>query len=305
MIGNKYLIVICGPTASGKTALAIRVAKHFNTAILSADSRQFYREMSIGTAKPTKEELSAAPHHFINSLSVTQAYSAGDFEQNALKLLDELFSDHQVVVMAGGSGLFIKAVCEGLDSYPTVPKEIREELMDQLEKNGIEMLQQELEQTDPDYYKIVDRQNPHRVIRALEVCRASGKTFSHFQQHAIKKRSFKTIKVGPNWNREQLYDRINKRVDEMMKNGLLEEVKRLAEFQTLNSLQTVGYKELFSHLNGEITLEAAVDLIKRNTRRYAKRQLTWFRKEKGLEWFDIDTLEHVVPWIEEQIALDR
>jgi len=302
MVSNKFLIVICGPTASGKTALAIQVAQHFNTVVLSADSRQFYREMNIGTAKPTTEELAAVPHHFIDSLSVADNYSAGDFERDALKLLDQLFLQHEVVAMAGGSGLFIKAVCEGLNSYPEVSEEIRNSLIQELKNNGLEPLQQELKTADPKYFATVDQQNPHRILRALEVCRASGKTFSEFQQQEKKERHFNPLFVALDWDRKVLYDRINQRVDEMMEEGLLAEVKSLSEFQKLNSLQSVGYKELFSYLNGHETLETAVTLIKRNTRRYAKRQLTWFRKEKALQWFAVTNKGNVVPWIEQQMT---
>ncbi len=295
-----HLIVVCGPTASGKTALAIQIAKHYNTVVLSADSRQFYREMNIGTAKPTSEELAAVPHHFVNSLSIQDQYSAGDFERDALQLLEKLFKKHEVVVMAGGSGLFIRAVCEGLDSFPVVPEEIRTKLTQQLETDGLPSLLDELKTADPDYYNMVDKQNPHRVIRALEVCRASGKPFVHFQQQTKKKRPFTTLKVALDWDRQELYDRINHRVDLMIEAGLVDEVKKLSDFQQLNSLQTVGYKELFGYLNGSETLERTIDLIKRNTRRYAKRQLTWFRKENGLKLFALNKIDDVVPWIEEQ-----
>jgi len=302
MISTKYLIVICGPTASGKTTLAIQLAQHFKTVVLSADSRQFYRELFIGTAKPTAEELTAVPHHFIDSLSIHDTYSAGDFERDALQLLDELFLQHEVVVMAGGSGLFIKAVCEGLDQYPEVPESIRTTLINQLETEGLPSLLEELKTADSAYYATVDKQNPHRVIRALEVCRASGKPFSKFHNHQKKERPFNVLKIGLDWDRAVLYERINQRVDLMMEAGLLKEVERLAEFQELNSLQTVGYKELFSFLNGNETLEKAVELIKRNTRRYAKRQLTWFRKEAGLKWFPVENTSQIAPWIEKQIA---
>lgn len=296
----KHLVVVCGPTASGKTALAIQIARHFDTVVLSADSRQFYREMNIGTAKPTSEELNAVPHHFVNSLSIKDQYSAGDFERDALQLLEKLFEKNEVVVMAGGSGLFIRAVCKGLDSYPEVPEEIRAALIQKLETDGLLSLLEELKTADPDYYKTIDKQNPHRVTRALEVCRASGKPFTYFQQQTKKERPFTTLKVALDWNREQLYTRINHRVDLMIRAGLVEEVKKLADFQQLNPLQTVGYKELFSYLNGSESLERAVELIKRNTRRYAKRQLTWFRKEEGLKWFKLRQKEDVIPWIEER-----
>jgi tRNA dimethylallyltransferase len=281
---DKYLIVIAGPTASGKTALSIELAKHFNAEIISADARQFFKEMNIGTAKPTKQELSQIKHHFINSHSIHEAYSVGDYEKDVINFLDDYFKEKDIAIMVGGSGMYIRAVCEGVDKYPEVPQEIRFELQDQYQKQGIEFLQKELEICDPEYYKKVDLQNPHRLIRALEVFRASGQAFSSFQKNGKTERPFKIIKIGLNWEREKLYERINLRVDQMMENGLEEEAKSLFEFKHLNALQTVGYQELFSYFENKISREEAINLIKQNTRNYAKRQMTWFRKEKELIW---------------------
>jgi tRNA dimethylallyltransferase len=282
---KKYLIVIGGATATGKTELAIALARHFQTEILSADSRQFYREMSIGTAKPSSEELAAAPHHFINSLSVGEEYSAGDFERDALILLDNIFQKKDTAILAGGSGLFIRAVCEGLDKFPPVPAPILEELDAIFKTQGIEPLQQELLEKDPEYYRRVDLQNPQRLMRALSVCRASERPFSSFQSGEKTARLFHPIYILLQIDREELYEKINRRVDWMMENGLLEEARALFHLRHLNALQTVGYQELFEHFEGEISLEVAVEKIKQNSRRYAKRQETWFRKARHWQAF--------------------
>ncbi len=282
---KKYLIVVGGPTASGKTSVAVEMAKHFKTEILSADSRQFYREMQVGTAKPSAEELAAVPHHFINSLNIGQAYSVGDFERDAIGLLEQLFRKKNVLVMAGGSGLYIRAVCDGLDQFPDVPHEVKRGLEDDFEKHGIVFLQKELQQSDPIYYSEMDTSNPHRLLRALAVCRASGQPFSSFRKKNKIARIFEPIYILLEWERQALYDRINQRVDEMMKNGLLEEAKSLHPFKHLNALQTVGYQELFDHFDGKTTLPEAIEMIKQNTRRYAKRQMTWFRKDEHWQRF--------------------
>lgn len=283
------LICVVGPTAIGKTKLAIELAKAFNTEILSADSRQFFKEMTIGTAVPSSEELAAAPHHFIQNKTIFEPYSVGDFETEALQLLDCLFSNKNVVVMVGGSGLYVDAVTKGLDTFPKISKGTREQLNSELEEKGLETLQKELKDRDPSYFKKVDHQNPHRVIRALEVIRTSGKPYSSFLNQEKKERSFKTLYVGLTADREKIYDRINKRVDIMMKAGLLEEVKKLEPHKNLNALQTVGYRELFDYLEGNSTLEEAVSEIKKNTRRFAKRQNTWFKKNESILWFDYAT----------------
>ena len=286
---TNYLINIVGPTAIGKTSLAIQLANKFNTEIISADSRQFYKEMRIGTAVPSEEELQTAKHHFIQHISIKDNYNVGDFESDAIKKLDELFKNNKIVIMVGGSGLYTKSVLEGLDYFPEVSLEIRQELNLKLEKEGLDSLQQQLHKLDPDYYKIVDLENPHRVIRALEVCISSGKPYSSYLNQPKKKRNFTAISIGLSAEREIIYDRINRRVDLMIAEGLLDEAKALFPKRELNALNTVGYKELFSYLEGKDSLETAVSEIKKNTRRFAKRQLTWFRKDQEINWFDYKT----------------
>ncbi|GAA4334864.1 tRNA (adenosine(37)-N6)-dimethylallyltransferase MiaA [Mucilaginibacter gynuensis] len=282
----KTLVVVAGPTAIGKTAAAIQLAGHYNTAILSADSRQFYKEMSIGTAKPTTDELAAAKHYFVDSISINDTYSVGDFEKQALELLDELFKTHDVVILAGGSGLFVKAVCEGFDELPAVPPIIRENLNRELEEKGIEHLQHKLKQADEEYYAEVDINNPQRLIRALEVYEYTGMPFSSYRKGSKNSRPFAIKKIGLNMPREQLYNRINQRVDAMVQQGLIDEAKGLYEYRHLNALNTVGYSELFDYFDGKSTLEHAIALIKQNTRRFAKRQLTWFRRDSDIKWVE-------------------
>lgn len=290
MVALKPLLVcIVGPTAIGKTTLSIKLAKAFNTEIISADSRQFFKEMTIGTAVPSKEELNSAKHYFIQNKSITENYSVGDFERDAIELLEKLFKKHQVVIMVGGSGLYVDAVVKGLDSFPIVPNDVRKQLKSEFEVKGIESLQNELKELDPDYYKQVDIQNTQRVIRALEVCRASGKPFSSFRKNKNPNRNFDTLYIGLTAEREVIYERINQRVDLMIEYGLVEEVEKLNAFRHLNALQTVGYRELFDYFDGKLTLEEAISEIKKNTRRFAKRQGTWFRKNATIEWFDYKT----------------
>jgi len=277
---EKYLIVVGGTTASGKTGFAIRLAQYFNTSIISVDSRQFYREMSIGTAKPTVDELAQAPHHFIGHRSIFDSYSAGDFETEALALLDRLFQEKDIVIACGGSGLYLKAITEGLNDFPEVPMATRQAIEKEYEEKGLEWLQGRLQQVDPAYCQIVDMQNPHRLIRALSVYEVSGEAFSSFRQQQGPKRNFQAIYLQLYWPREEQYQRINQRVDAMMEAGQLAEAKGLFPHRHLTALQTVGYQELFAHLAGESTLAEAIDLIKRNTRRYAKRQLTWMRRDR-------------------------
>lgn len=280
----KELIVICGPTASGKTKLAINLAKKYNTEIISADSRQFYREMTIGTAKPNQEELCQAKHHFINSLSIHQDYSAGQFEKEGLACLNHLFQKNDKVICVGGSGLYIQALCEGFDDLPDVLPETRKQLQEELEKFGLEKLASELYEKDEFYFKKVNQKNPQRIIRALEIIRTTGKSFSSFRQKNVENRPFKVSKIGIDWDREKLYERINLRVDLMIEEGLEKEVKALYPFKHLNALQTVGYTELFDYFENKISKEEAIRLIKRNSRRYAKRQLTWFRRDETTKW---------------------
>jgi len=283
---SKTLIVIAGPTAIGKTTLAIQIAQHLKCDILSADSRQFYREMNIGTAKPDADELAAAPHHFIDSLSINDAYSVGDYERDALKKLEEVFLTNDKAVLVGGSGLYIKALCEGMDVFPDVPEEIKLALEKELEDNGLAPLEAELKEKDQEYFLEVDKSNSRRVLRALSIIRATGKTFSSFRTRNIYPRPFQCIYIALTADREKLYERINLRVDKMLETGLLDEVKELYPKRNLKSLQTVGYQEFFKHFDGEISMEEAIELVKRNSRRYAKRQMTWFRNQQpvGSQW---------------------
>jgi len=285
---SKTLIVIAGPTAVGKTDAAVQLAQYYKTVILSADSRQFYREMSIGTAKPTDDELTAAQHYFINSSSITENFSVGDFEKQALTLLNELFKAHDVVIMAGGSGLYVKAVCEGFDELPTADPGIRHRLNQDFTELGITYLQQRLKIADPVYYEQVDIHNPQRLIRALEVFEHTGKPFSSYRKSTVNNRPFRVVKIGLNLPRDILYQRINDRVDAMLRQGLVDEVINLLPYRHLNALNTVGYSELFDYIDRKIDLETAADLIKQNTRHFAKRQLTWFRKDKEFTWFEAD-----------------
>jgi len=296
--GQKTLIVVAGPTAVGKTALAIDLARHYHTDIVSADSRQFYREMSIGTAKPTDEELAQAKHHFVNSHSVTEDYNVGDFEQQGLEVLNQIFAEHDVAILAGGSGLYIKAICEGFDDLPSVNKFIRAELNTTLEEQGLTFLQQELKTADPVYYAQVDINNPQRVIRALEVIRETGQPFSSFRTASPRQRSFNIIKIGLNLPRELLYSRINQRVDDMVTQGLLEEVTSLLPYRGYNALNTVGYSEIFDYLDGVFDLPTAIALIKQNTRRFAKRQLTWFNRDKDMAWFEPGQVGEIIKHID-------
>ena len=286
---NKYLISIVGPTAIGKTTLSIKLAQYFNTEIISADSRQFYKEMQIGTAAPTKEELSQAKHHFIHHKSVIDNYSVGAFEKDAISKLNELFKTHNIVIMVGGSGLYVDAVTKGLDYFPDVDPEIRKNLNKTFEYKGIETLQLQLKELDIDTYNTIEISNPHRIIRALEICIGTDKPYSSFLKKKKKQRDFKTLTIGLTADRELIYDRINKRVDIMIKNGLLNEVKSLQQYEDLNALNTVGYKEVFNFLNSKWSLDFAIEEIKKNTRRFAKRQLTWFKKNSNTFWFDYKT----------------
>jgi len=283
---NKTLIVIAGPTAIGKTALAIELARHFSTEIISADSRQFFQEISIGTAKPSADELEAAKHHFIDSHSISTFFSTGDFEKQALAVLDGIFAHNDLAIMVGGSGLYLDAVTKGLDELPDTDMKIREELNTLFQTEGLEPIKERLAAADPEYFAKVDQFNPQRMIRGLEFFLSTGKKVSGFLTNSKKERPFKIIKIGLNLERAQLYNRINHRVDLMLAAGLLDEVKKVEQYKELNALKTVGYAELFDYLEGKLSYTAAVDKIKQNTRRFAKRQLTWFRRDKDIHWFE-------------------
>lgn len=301
MMNDKYLIVIAGPTASGKTATAITIAKALRTVIISADSRQFYREIPIGTAAPTREELSEVEHYMIHNLSIEDRYDVADYEKDVLLLLKKLFLNHDAVVMTGGSGLFIDAVCNGLDSIPDISEETRNRVNDLYEKGGVVALQNELQHLDPEYYEIVDKQNPRRLQRAIEVCYQTGLPYSSFRKNNTKERDFKIIKLALLWERNELITRINKRVENMISDGLVEETRSVYHKRNLNSLNTVGYKEMFQYFDGDISLNEAIELIKISTRQYAKRQMTWLRKNNDYRWFSIDEIPKMIEYIQSVI----
>lgn len=284
MSSKKKLIVVCGPTASGKTSLGIELANHLNTVIISADSRQFYKELSIGTAKPTENELALAKHYFIGNISIHDYYNVSKFEEEVLSLLEELFITHNEVVMVGGSGLYIRAVCEGFSEMPTISQKVRDEVNGFYDEFGLQALQDKVKEVDPEYWAIVDTMNPARLKRALEMFWETGAKFSSMRDGGVKERPFEIIKIGIELDREVLYQRINKRVDMMMEEGLLEEAKAFFSYEHLTALQTVGYVELFDFFHGKCSLEESVEDIKQHTRNYAKRQITWFKKEKNLKW---------------------
>ena len=299
---KKTLITIVGPTAIGKTSLSILIASYFNTEIISCDSRQFYKEMTIGTAVPEKEELAAVPHHFIQNRSIFEDYNVGAFERDALNVLDTLFEKHNTVVMVGGSGLYVKAVLEGLDDFPKIDPSIRLELKHVLETEGIIPLQDQLKKLDVNTYNTIDIENPQRVIRALEICIGTNLPYSSYTGKLKKKRKFKAITIGLSGEREKIYERINYRVDLMIEKGLLDEAQKLYPNKELNALQTVGYKELFSFFEEKVTKEDAIKEIKKNTRRFAKRQLTWFKKDPNTIWFDFETdFNKIIKKIETQL----
>lgn len=299
-----FLISIVGPTAIGKTALSITLAKHFKTEIISADSRQFFKEMSIGTAVPTSKELSSVQHHFIHHKSIENEYSVGAFEKDAISVLNNLYKTHDIVIMVGGSGLYVDAITHGLDDFPEIDSNIRKELNKKLKIEGLNKLQEQLKTLDPDAYKTIAIENPHRVLRALEVCMGSGKPYSSFLNKNKTQRNFKSISIGLTAERNLIYDRINKRVEQMIEDGLLDEAKTLQSKQHLNALNTVGYKELFNYLNGDWELDFAISEIKKNTRRFAKRQLTWFKKNGGIIWFDYKTdIKSIIKHIESRLKI--
>lgn len=294
---ENILLVVAGPTAVGKTELCLRLATYFDTEIVSADSRQFYQELNIGTAKPTLAELAAVKHYFINSHSLTEPYNSGAYENDALALLQNLFKTKKRVILTGGSGLYIKAVCEGLDEMPPVNGELRTQLTDTWARDGLPALVARLKDLDPVYYAKVDLANPQRVIRALEVCLSSGQPYSSFRKKKRASRPFKTVKVGLTRDRATLYNRIDQRMDKMLADGLAEEARRLYAYREHNALQTVGYQEIFDFLAGKQDWDETVRLLKRNSRRYAKRQFTWFTRDPGFKWFHPDDWEEILAYI--------
>lgn len=298
---NKTLIVILGPTAIGKTALSIKLARHFNTEIISSDSRLLFKEMKIGTAVPSTEELNSVKHHFIGNLSISDYYNVSKFEKEALHKLDDIFLKNNLAIMVGGSGLYIDAVCKGIDDLPDPDKKLRHEINEIFKSSGIEALQKKLKELDPEYYLIVDLKNPKRLMRAIEVCLQTGKTYTSLRKNKTGKRDFNIIKIGLNCEREKLFERINLRVDKMINEGLLDEVKELYKHKNLNSLNTVGYKELFDFLDNKITFEQAIENIKTNTRRYAKRQLTWFKRDEEIKWFHPTEKNEIILYLSEKI----
>lgn len=299
---KKFIIVLAGPTASGKTATAIKLAKALNTDIISADSRQFYKELSIGTAAPTEEELSQVNHFFVHHKSIDDKYDVADFEQDVLFFLKHYFKTNNCIIMTGGSGLFIDAVCNGLDAIPDVSYEIREKVTKIYEEGGIQALQNEVERVDNDYFQIVDKQNPRRLQRALEVYYQTGKPYSTFRKRIAAERDFDIIKLALLWDRAELIERINRRVDLMMEQGLLEEVRSVYPKRHLNPLNTVGYKELFDYIDGKCTLEQAVEQIKIHTHQYAKRQMTWLRKRNDYQWFTTNQIDEMIIYIKQLVS---
>jgi tRNA dimethylallyltransferase len=295
---KKTVIVVCGPTAVGKTSVAIQLAQHFKAEIISADSRQCFKELNIGVARPSEEELSAIKHHFIASHSINEEVTAITFEQYALQKTTELFQQHDVIVMVGGTGLYIKAFCGGLDAIPETGSEVRSQIVENYNKHGLKWLQEEIQKKDPEFFAIGEIQNPQRMMRALEVMEATGQSILSFQKGEKTKRGFNIIKIGLELPREELIRNINTRVDQMMEAGLLNEVKELFPFKKLNALQTVGYAELFDHLEGKITVAEAVERIKINTRQYAKRQMTWFKKDAAIKWFAPQDVENIINSVE-------
>ncbi len=298
------LVVITGPTAVGKTSLCVELAQHYNTEIISADSRQFFKELTIGTAKPTQCEMQHVTHYFINSHSITQNYNATNFEQDVLKLLKTLFQTHKIVIMTGGSGLYIDAVCNGFDeNIPEGNEKIRTELEQLYNKYGIELLQEKLKQLDPEFYQEIDLNNIKRLYRAIEVCILSSNSYKELRQGIKKSRPFNIIKIALNRDKEELYSRINQRVDVMMENGLLEEVKQVNEYRNHNALKTVGYTELFDHFDGKCSLSEAIEKIKVNSRRYAKKQIAWFNKSNDYKWFHPNQTNKIINYINSIIIL--
>ena len=305
MNSKPTLIVLIGPTGIGKTDLSLNIAEHYNTEIISADSRQLYADLKIGTAAPTPEQLARVKHHFVGTLQLTDYYSAAQYEAEVMKKLDELFKRHNVIVLTGGSMMYVDAVCKGIDDIPTVDEETRKTLMQHYENVGLERLCAELKILDPEYYDIVDKKNPKRVIHALEICYMTGQTYTSFRTSQTKERPFNIIKVGLRREREELYARINKRVDIMMEDGLLEEAKSVYQYKDLNSLNTVGYKEMFKYLDGEWELPFAIEKIKQNSRIYSRKKVTWFKRDTDITWFHPDDTDNIMSFIEERLNADK
>lgn len=301
---QKYLIVVTGPTGIGKSKTGVLLAKHFHSEIISADSRQIFREMTIGTAVPTKEELTEVTHHFIHSHSVTENYNASRYETEAIELIEKLFVSKNILFLVGGSMLYIDAICNGIDEIPDIPAEIRESVQNQFRTEGLESIRLQLKKLDPEYYQTVDLKNHARIIHALEVCLLTGKTYSSFRLNKNKERSFKFIKIGLNCDREQLHNKINERVDQMIADGLEKEARNLFQLRDLSSMNTVGYRELFDYFDGTITKDRAIELVKRNSRRYARKQITWFRNDPEVKWFEPDGFDRIKSYIEAQITSD-
>lgn len=295
------LIIVLGPTGVGKSDISIQLAKHYHSEIVSADSRQFFRELSIGTAVPSSEDLKIVPHHFIQNKSIHDYYNVSEYETEALHLINNLFVKVNPVILTGGSMLYVDTVCNGIDDIPTVDPEIRDDVIRWYEQNGIEALRQRLLEIDPEYYQIVDLNNPKRLLHAVEIHQMTGLPLTSFRKKTIKERPFRIIKIGINQDRKVLYERINQRVLKMMDAGLLEEAKTVYPYRKLNSLNTVGYKELFSYLDGECTLDEAIDLIQRNTRKYARKQLTWFRRDEKIEWFEPEQIQEIIEFVESKM----
>ena len=298
---QKTLIVIVGPTASGKTGLAIELAKKLHTEIISADSRQFFKEIPIGTAAPTEEQLNAVPHHFIGNLTISESYNVSQFEEDVLELLADKWQEQDRMILVGGSGLYVNAVCRGIDSLPDTDEELRIKLNELYEKNGIKALQFKLKALDPEYYEIVDVNNPKRLLRAIEVCLQTGKTYTSFRKNKPKARDFRVIKIGLEIERDTLNKRINNRTDEMMQSGWIEEARSVYPYRELNALNTVGFKELFAYFDGEMTLEEATEKIKTNTRRFAKRQMTWFKKDPEIQWFSPKDKNQIFNYLDDNL----
>ena len=288
---NKTVIIVAGPTAAGKTTVAIELAKKFRSEIISADSRQCYKELNIGVARPSEGELQMVKHYFIGSHSIHDTVNAGSFEQYALQKVNDIFQAHDVAIMVGGTGLYIKAFCEGMDEIPDVPAEIRTSITLNYEKNGLEWLQRETQKKDPAFYEVGEIQNPQRLMRALEIAEATGQSILTFRKGKKEHRDFNIVKIGLELPKEELHRNINARADKMLEAGLVEEVRKLLPYRHLNALQTVGYTEIFDYLDGKTSLKDAVDLVRKNTRQYAKRQMTWFKKDKDINWTDASSID--------------